>query len=297
MIAEVPVSRIPDGRLDGTPDGLVDGIVAAIGRVPEATWAVSVRRAGEEIVAIHPDVVLPSASMGKVLVLIAAAQALDAGERGPDDPVELLPEDRVADSGLWQHLPERTLSWQAACVMVAAVSDNSAANALLRVLGLDRVRAVSDVLGIPLTRQEDMLRDVRTPDHPAAPSWSRAGDLARLMDLLASTDRPDLARVRTWLSLGTDLSLVASGFALDPLAHTDLPGGRWLLNKTGTDAGVRADAGAFGRPGERWSYAVLVHWPAQRGDLVPDVVASMRRIGELLAGACRLSDPPPTVDA
>ena len=280
-------------------DRLADGLVAAVDRVPEATWGVSVRRDGEQVVAINPHVVLPSASMGKVLLLIAAAQALIDGEHRLDDSLELLPEDRVTDSGLWQHLPERVLSWQTACVLVAAVSDNCAANALIRVLGLDRVQAVSTDLGFPLTRQEDVLRDVRTGDHPTAPSWSRAGDLALLMERLGSAgdDWPEGGHVRSWLSLGVDLSMVASGFDVDPLAHAVLPRGRWLMNKTGTDAGVRADAGALGRPGEEWSYAVVAHWAPERGDLVPGVMASMRGIGHLLAACCPLSDPAPTVES
>lgn len=282
-------------------DRLAAGVAAAVAAVPVARWGVSIRCDGEQVVAIDPEAVLPSASMGKVLLLIAAAQALESGERAPDDLVELLPADRVADSGLWQYLPDRALSWQAACVLVASVSDNSAANALIRLLGLDRVRAVSDQLGIPLTRQEDVLRDVRTAQDPPSPSWSRAGDLALLLDRLADDDWPAGARVRSWLALGTDLSMVAGGFDLDPLAHADLPGGRWLISKTGTDAGVRADAGSFGRPGERWSYGVLAHWDADRAAatspaIVGDVLASMRRIGELLAACCPVSDPAPTVE-
>lgn len=276
---------------------LAEGVAAAVAAVPEAHWGVSIRCDGEQVVALDPDGVLPSASMGKVLLLICAAAALASGEHAPADPIELLPIDRVGDSGLWQHLPDGRLSWEAACVLVAAVSDNSAANALLRVLGLDRVRAVSMDLGIPLTRQDDYLRDIRAPGHPPAPSWARAGDLALLMERLASAgaDWPEGARVRSWLSLGTDLSMVASGFDVDPLAHADLPAGRWMLNKTGSDAGVRADAGALGRPGESWSYAVMAHWSAERTDLVPGVLASMRRIGRLLGECCPLSDPAPTV--
>jgi len=280
---------------------LVADVVATVAEVPDVRWGVSIRRDGEPVVMIDPDAVLPSASMGKVLLLIAAAQALVSGAQAPDDPIALLPVDRVGDSGLWQYLPDRQLSWQAACVLVASVSDNSAANALLRTLGLDRVRAVSDELGMPLTRQDDLLRDVRTPEHPPAPSQARAGDLALLMDRLAVDDGPVASRVRSWLALGTDLSMVAGGFDLDPLAHADLPDGRWLINKTGTDAGIRADAGAFGRPGERWSYAVLAHWDAGSagagsGAVAAAVLAGMRRIGALLAASCPLSDPAPTVE-
>jgi hypothetical protein len=55
-------------------------------------------------------------------------------------------------------------------------------------------------------------------------SWGTAGDLAALMSGLArgSVVSPAAsARVDSWLATGVDLSMVASGFDLDPLAHTD----------------------------------------------------------------------------
>ena len=64
-------------------DRLVAGVAAAVAAVPAASWGVSIRCDGEQVVAIDPEAVLPSASMGKVLLLIAAAQALESGERAP----------------------------------------------------------------------------------------------------------------------------------------------------------------------------------------------------------------------
>ena len=54
---------------------------------------------------------------------------------------------------------------------------------------------------------------------------------------------PVSRRLRRWLSANTDLSMVASAFCLDPLAHFEPDRGIMLVNKTGTNAGVRADAG------------------------------------------------------
>ena len=271
----------------------------AIGDCPGVAWSVQVRHRSQVVVDVDSARVCPSASMGKVIVLWAAAQAIVSGERRADEPVEVRPEDVVADSGIWQHLNERTLSWQSACVLVGAVSDNTAANVLIRELGLERLARVSVDLGVPETRQADVLRDHRGEGHPAAPSWSRARDLADLMDrwARAEDDAAVECLVRTWLARDTDLSMVASGFDLDPLAHDRLGGGRFLFHKTGTDVGVRADAGAVGRPGDRWSYAVLATWDPQEEFRVPAVLTGMRGIGRALAQRCPLSDPPPSVEA
>jgi beta-lactamase class A len=271
----------------------------AVGNCPGVAWSVQVRHQGEVVVDVDSARECPSASMGKVIVLWAAAQAIVWAERDADEPVEVQRDDLVADSGIWQHLTERTLSWQSACVLMGAVSDNTAANVLIRELGLERLARVSADLGVPATRQADVLRDHRGPEHPVAPSWSRAQDLADLMDRLARADddAPVEALVRGWLALDTDLSMVASGFDVDPLAHDRLRGGRFLVHKTGTDAGIRADAGAVGRPGERWSYGVLATWDPQDESRVPGVLAAMRDVGRAIARRCPLSDPLPSVEA
>ncbi len=96
-------------------------------------------------------------------------------------------------------------------------------------------------------------------------------------------------RVRAWLSSGVDLSMVASAYGLDPLAHREDPEVR-LLNKTGTSDGVRADIGLVGTT----PYAAIANWdPAgpEVGDGVrAEVLATMRGLGGLLARD-RIHDP------
>ena len=62
------------------------------------------------------------------------------------------------------------------------------------------------------------------------------------------------------MSAGTDLSMVGSAFGLDPLSHAGADGGVRLWNKTGTDTGVRADAGVVEVDGAIWSYAAICNW-------------------------------------
>ena len=69
--------------------------------------------------------------------------------------------------------------------------------------------------------------------------------------------------------------MVAGAFDLDPLAHTGL----W--HKTGTDVGVRADAGTIAWQGRTASYAALCAWDG-RETLVTPVLAAMRAMGELI---------------
>ena len=51
---------------------------------------------------------LRTASVGKVLLLLAAAQQLAEGDLAPDEPLKREPEDFVADSGIWHTLSSET---------------------------------------------------------------------------------------------------------------------------------------------------------------------------------------------
>lgn len=253
----------------------------ALAGAPFAQWGVCVRRDGTVVAQAAPDAVLPSASMGKVLVLMAVAREIVEGRLRADDPI--VAGDHVADSGAWQHFRALPLTVEAACVLTAMVSDNLAANALLTHLGLDRVQRLSSELGIPETRVLDRIRDLRGDGHPHAPSVARAGDLAALMERLAlgTALEPADGHVSSWLELNTDLSMVASAFHLDPLAHRGAGQGvDRLFNKTGTDSGVRADAGSLRSASGTWSYAVLARWEDDTRDRTDAVMNGMQRIGQ-----------------
>ena len=73
---------------------------------------------------------------------------------------------------------------------------------------------------------------------------------------------------------------------IDPIAHHDSLGLEPALwNKTGTDAGIRADVGAFTVAGRTVSWAVIANWePAVGTSLenltVGSVLRGMRLIGD-----------------
>ena len=75
-----------------------------------------------------------------------------------------------------------------------------------------------------------------------------------------------------------DLSMVASAFGLDPLAHMHADRDWVLWNKTGTDIGIRADVGTILGPGGSVSYAAIANWTGE--DFRDQILNSMRRLGE-----------------
>jgi beta-lactamase class A len=281
-----------------TPEWLIPTLRA----MPEVSWSICVRDgAGAPLLSWQPDAVLPTASVGKVLLLAEVARRLEDGEL---DAADLLPRDPelwVGDSGLWQHLTAGLLPVADLATLVGAVSDNLATNVLLARVGPDAARRPATGLGLVATGLHDRLRDLRdaAAGHPPTLSTGTAAELTALLHALNTGALPGGARVLGWLRLNTDLSMVASAFGLDPLAHAAPDLGLLLANKTGTDAGIRADIGVVvpapdgePDPARALGYAALAHWAP---DLEPDherrtrlaVLAVMRRLGEHLDEAVR----------
>jgi beta-lactamase class A len=256
---------------------VVDRVVAG---TPAVDWSVRI----DDRASHRPDRRLRTASVGKLLLLIETARQIVAGQL---DPAGRLPKDpalAVADSGLWQHLSVPALPIADLAVLIAAVSDNYATNVLLARVGLPAVAGLTATLGLHDTALHDRVRSSRAPGDPPTLSHGSAAELAELMSGLAAgtvLSPAVCARVDDWLATGVDLSMVASGFDLDPLAHGAADRGPALRNKTGTDDGVRADVGHLGPR----AYAVLANWDPQAGDRTGDVMRGMRAIGAALAGA------------
>ncbi|WP_368497863.1 serine hydrolase [Herbiconiux sp. A18JL235] len=266
---------------------------------------------GTVLFSVDDHLSVPTASIGKVLLLIEVAARISArdGGRGGRDPLggveaaghanaprsarpapgpEALsilnrtPHDSVADSGLWRHLQVPALPIADLAALVGATSDNLATNVLLRRIGLDAVRTRAESLGLKRTLLLDIVRDERGPDDAPQLSVGSARELASLFRRLERGEIVDEATSRLvvgWLGLNSDLSMVAGAFGLDPLAHLDADHGVALFNKTGTDSGVRSEAGVVTGPRAGVSYAVTMRFNDSSISARLAVLDAMRTLG------------------
>ena len=230
---------------------------------------------------------LPTASIGKVLLLAEVAAQLVAGTLRPDELLVRAPQDVVADSGLWQHLTQQSLSVPDLATLVGAVSDNLATNVLLRRVGLAAVAGRTAALGLRSTALHDRVRDRRTPADPPLLSSGTAAELAAVMaaQWAGAREGDDAALLLLgWLANGADLSMVAAALGLDPLAHGAPDRGLQLVHKTGADPGVRAEVGVLTGPAGALAYAVIAHWdePANEQSVREEVLGAMREVGAAL---------------
>ena len=258
---------------------------AALANLPsDVAFGLSIRWDGRRIAARQPDLVLRTASVGKLLLLIATAVAARDGRVMLDERLSKPSDERVGDSGVWQHLRTGSLPLADVALLAGSLSDNLATNVLLERLGIAAVRDCERALGLHATSLLDRVREPRTGQHPFTLSVGTADELAKLMDRLHGDSLPWPrvgAQVLAWLEHDADLSMVASAFALDPLSHHDPDRGLLLRHKTGTDHGIRADVGVLSGPRGTLTYAAIANWSASsdnRRDVVLEVMHDLGRV-------------------
>lgn len=204
---------------------------------------------------------LPIGGIGVVPLLIEVAAAFETGTLDPLEIVERSQVESVSVAGVWQHLKAPALPLCDLAVLVAATGDALAANLLLDRVGLEAVGRRIDLLGLEQVALLDGFRDHRGPDDAPQVALGSAGELAGMFAALVNAKlvSPGVsAQVSEWLSLGHDLSLVASVTGLDPFAHDDDRHELLFVNKTGRADGIRAEAGVLAGPRAGVAYALVV---------------------------------------
>lgn len=255
---------------------------------PRATWSVRLVDAdtGDILAERTPHVRCETASIGKIFLLLEVARRLEDGSLSEDARITIPEDHRVADSGLLYLMRDQRLTIHDAALLVGAVSDNLATNALIHLCGLEAVRGVAPALGYTDTTLLDYIRNERTPDLPWTPSYGTAAELADVMRRIGAGEAfsPAVcARVLSWLAVDTDTSMTADAFLLDPLAHVEAEyQGMTLRHKTGSVGFARVDVGLLSGPARRVAYAVAANWKDSPLDLRAPVLDGMRAVGEEL---------------
>jgi beta-lactamase class A len=237
---------------------------------------------GAVLFSVDDHVVMPTASIGKILLLVEVAARIEAQQSGALRIVERTVPDAVGASGVWQHLAAPALPLADLAALIGFSSDNLATNVLLREIGLDSVSRRTQELGLTRTALLDLVRDHRGPDDAPQLSVGSANELTWLLASLARGEIVDPAtsrRVIGWLSLNSDLSMVAGAFGLDPLAHRVADHGIMLVNKTGTDVGVRSEVGVLRGPRASAAYAVSMYFDDTELTQRLAVLGGMRTVG------------------
>lgn len=218
-------------------------------------WARSLD--GGEPVAVNADSPFPTASTIKVPIMYEVFRQAQAGRFRLDDPLPLTRANKVPGSGVLKHLTDgQQLSIRDYCVLMTIISDNTATNVLLDLVGIDAVNQALADLGLAGTR---LYRKIFLGSGRLAESTP--ADLGRLMELIAHEQVLTPAACREILQIMRqqqykdlltryieDYEFEDEEFGRSPVT---------VASKSGWDDGTRNDVGVIWAPQARYVVAIM----------------------------------------
>ncbi len=115
-----------------------------------------------DVFLVNGDEVFPQASVIKVPLLVTLYERVHRGEIKLNRAIKLVPEQVVGGSGVLQELDDyrATLSVYDLAVLMITLSDNTATNILIDLVGMDAVNGLMDRLGLTHTRLQRKMMDI-----------------------------------------------------------------------------------------------------------------------------------------
>lgn len=137
-----------------------------------------------ETVSHQPDLPLIAASVIKLPMMVEAFRQFDAGELDPDMPVAVQAKDRVPSCGVLTYLHSGlTVTVRDLVTLSIIVSDNTATNLLIDLLGIDKVNALLQSLGLSKTRLRRKMFDAESAAR-GIQNTITAGEIGLLLEKL-----------------------------------------------------------------------------------------------------------------
>jgi beta-lactamase class A len=254
---------IDQAQAAATMNRLTDELNALCEAVPiETQWYVKDLVTGQSA-GRDAHMVIPSASTRKIAVLMCALSAVNNGEYSLDDPFLIEEQYQGHTSGCLQHFrPGLSITFYDALVMMIIMSDNTCADKLVDMLGLERMNDFSRQAGMIGTTHRERPQPESLPyDHPVdASNTTTAADVGVLLERIVDgmTDSAAAEQLgctteqcRMAIEIMTWQKLTAALPAL-------LPKEAVVANKTGTGRRNANDAGVILK-GDEPRYVLTVY--------------------------------------
>lgn len=151
------------------------------------TTGLLVTQDGNDLATINPNMPIAVASAFKLAVLAALKQQIDAGILTWDTVVELQPGWKSLPSGMIQDWPDGShITVDTLATLMVMISDNTAADALIQVLGRDAIEAIA-----PRNRPFLTTKEAFTLKDPANQTWLQryqSGNIATREQVLSELE-------------------------------------------------------------------------------------------------------------
>jgi beta-lactamase class A len=231
-----------------TPDTLtqtLDGILLPLG----GRTALAAQRFTGDKAAIHlrSDEPFPAASLAKIPIAIELMRRVDLGHFALDERFDTADEPRVGGGGVLDQLdPATSLTLADLCTLMVIVSDNTAANFLLNLLGMGEINETMSRLKLTQTRLARRFMDMEArATH--RDNVTAAGEMLTLLTLIRGGAMPGARRIA---------EILAQQQLFEELADW-LPPDAQLAHKSGSLDDTYSDAGLLKGPGGACAFVVL----------------------------------------
>jgi len=199
---------------------------------------------------INPDMVFPSASMIKVPIMYEVMTQVAAGIIDLNASYVVRSDVCVGGAGILQELrPDITMTVRELVTLMIVLSDNTATNILIDLVGMGAVNATMTDLGLKSTVLRRQMMDFDAA-RAGKENDTSASDIALLFEIIES--RLQLPREYSTLML----DILKRQQVRDKLPFY-LPEETVLANKTGTLAGVEHDGGILFLPSGSYIISIL----------------------------------------
>jgi len=227
----------------------------------KCTYALTDLSSGERI-GHRQDNVMPTASLIKVPVLTALYRAAHEGRVSLKDRIQYGDEHRCLGSGVLSRMtPGVEMLVRDAAVLMIIISDNSATNMVIDLVGLEQVNETMRGFGLPQTTILQRLGDTKAGLDARKMSVSTAGEMTRLLELIArhqavsSEASEDMLRIMRRQDYRHELSRLLPWNEMNLLEdHRQ----NWVAEKGGSFLnGIRTSAAIFHSPRGQFAMSVF----------------------------------------
>lgn len=218
----------------------------------------AVRSPVEESIAVRGDEVFPAASLAKLCIAVELMRRVDLGQYDLSEQCDTADEPRVGGGGVLDYLdPTTRLTLNDLCFMMLGVSDNTASNYLLELLGMGEINETMARLKLEKTRLARRFMDWAAREAHRE-NVTCADEMVTLLTLLRGNALPGASVLR---------GILAAQQRADDI-QVWLPAEAQLGHKTGELEGVFHDTGLLAGPGGACVFCMLTaeqqHMPTAR---------------------------------
>ncbi len=227
-------------------------------------------------VALRVDEVFPAASLAKIPIAIELMRRVDMGQFDLSEWLDTSGVARAGGGGVLDYLdPSTQLTLGDLLTLMLIVSDNTASNILLDLVGMGEVNETMSRLNLTHTRLARRFMDFEAR-RAHRDNLTTAAETLTLMELLRGNALPGGRRLRETLAAQQSFAELTEGW---------LPSGATLAHKDGTLEGTVHDAGILSGPSGAGVYCILT---TEQRD-IPTARAAIGRILRLLWDAWDLA--------